>query len=285
VADVARFSASVSLSVILRQEWITQTLADELANLSAITDRCLLPGHHWANRIGSAVLGGADKALRAAFGSRWARWADDFHIFVADPAEAEQARSLLAEELGKLDLTLSSEKTRLMSVADLLAGPARDVAGDPAEVWLRGVANSDARAFRYALPRLAARHDPIALDDLIHITTENAYILPRTVYYLDQLADTPRGLTIAVELLQRVKAPEAIGRLMALAVRHQALLAAIPDQVLQIAEASNVPALRALAWRTAWARGIFSPPPTERLVAWVKSGRLEQHLPSLATLL
>jgi hypothetical protein len=285
-ADVARFTASVPLSTILRQQWITPALADELTNLRAAAGRCLLPGHHWANRIGSAVLGRVDTALRSAFGSRWVRWADDFHVFVADSAEAERVRSLLLEELRDLDLTLSEEKTRLMSVSDLLSDRARDVAGDPAQVWLRGVTNSDVRALRYALPRLAAGHNPVALDDLNRIIAEIPYVLPRAVYYLDQFVDTPDGTAIAVELLQRENAPEAIGRLLALTARHQALLAAVPDHVLQIAEASDVPALRALAWRAARATGTASSPPTERLAAWVRSGgQLEQRLPNLETLL
>jgi hypothetical protein len=285
-ADVYRFSASLPLSVILQQKWMTSALGDALTKLSATAGRCLLPGHHWANRIGSAVLEPVDIALRSAFGSRWVRWADDLHVFVADAAEAEQARILLLEELEQLDLTLSQDKTRLISASDLLTGPARDVAGEPVQAWLRGVANSDVRALRYALPRLAEFLNPVALDHLNSMTAEHPYILPRAIYYLDKFINTPSGTAIAIDLLQRVTRPDAIGRALALAIRHRALLAAVPDHVLQLADDSDVPSLRALAWRTTWAVGACSPPPDKRVAAWVTSGgQPDKDLPSVETLL
>jgi hypothetical protein len=284
--DVARFSASVPLPVILRQTWMTPVLADEIIALRATTGRCLLPGHHWANRIGSAVLGGVDAALRSAVGRRWIRWADDFHVLLTGSQEADQVRHLLSAELARVGLKLSEEKTRLLPTSALPSGPARDVSGDPAHVWQRGVANTDVRALRYALPRLAARHDPVALGDLLSITAEHSYLIPRAVHYLDRFAESSSGAAIGVELLQRETTPAVIGRLLALAVRHPALLAAVPDHALLAATSADVPALLALVWRTAMAHGKTPPPPTQRIAAWVRDGgQLALHLPSLETLL
>lgn len=285
-ADVRRFSASVSLPVILRQPWMTSRLADELTSLKNDSGRCLLPGHHWANRIGSAILSEVDTALTLALGRRWVRWADDIHIFVTDSNEAEQVRSILVTALTKIQLELSQEKTHLLTRSELLYGPARDVSGDPVNVWRHGVAAADERALRYALPRLAARHDPAALKDLLSITAEHPSLFPRAVSYLDHFIDDPTGLSIAVKLFNRETMPAVIARLLALGIRHPALAATAPERAIEIAQTAGVLALEELAWRIHSVRGKTSRPPTQRLAEWAKSrNQLELSLPIVETLL
>ena len=285
-ADVRRFSASVSLPVILRQRWMTSRLADELTSLRDDSGRCLLPGHHWANRIGSAILSEVDTALTSAIGQRWVRWADDIHVFVTDSKEAEQVRSILLTALTKMNLELSQEKTHLLTPSELLSGPARDVSGDPINVWRHGVATADERALRYALPRLAARQDPAALEDLLSITAEHPSLLPRAVSYLDHLIDDPTGRSIAAKLFNRETMPAVIARLLALGIRHPALAATVPERAIEIAETAGVLALEELAWRIRSIQGKTLLSPTQRLAEWAQSGnQSELSLPIVETLL
>jgi hypothetical protein len=286
-ADVYRFSASVSLPVILSQPWMTEPLANELSALNATAGRCLLPGHHWANRIASAVLANVDLTLTSVVGHRWVRWSDDIHVFVADANEAQSIRRALSEELSGVGLELSQEKTKLLSIPEVLSGVARDVSGEPASVWHSGIVNDDVRALRYALPRLAALRDPVALDDLLRITRIHPYVIPRALSYLDHLMEDLRGSEVAVEMLKREENALFIGRLLSLAIRHADLLAAaVPDRVLHIAESTGVSSLQGLAWRVALALGKIPPPPDRRLAGWVSQGaQSSEQLPSLETTL
>jgi hypothetical protein len=285
IADVHRFSASLPLEAVLRQPWMTPALATELTALATVAGRCHLPGHLWANRIGMAVLASLDVALDAAVGPRWVRWSDDIHVFVTDTDEAERIRELIAKELGRLQLRLSDAKTGIHPAGTPLRGPARDVAGEPVEVWRQGVVNDDMRALRYALPRLGALRDRTALADLVAVTASHPYLLPRAISYLDGFANMAEGARTFRQLLERESAPWLVARLLALALRHPALLSTVPDSTIRAAAESNVLGLRALAWRADFERGNVMSAPTARLAVWMQGNRRGADLPSVETLL
>lgn len=288
-ADVHRFSASVSLEILVRQPWMTSALAKELTALHAVAGRCCLRGHIWANRLCGTVLEPLDAALERAVGPRWVRWSDDIHVFVTDDDEAQQVRQLIAEELANQGLRLSDAKTGIRSAAWPLAGPARNVAGQPAEVWRLAVEHDDVRAARYALSRLGPLGDAIALRDLVAITGAHPYLLPRAIHYLDHFAETTKGMEIFHQWLEREPAPWPQARLLALAIRHPALLVTLPERTVQDAANSDVVAVRALAWRASLEQGRITPAPTKRLSSWARdSGWLSGRgadLPSVETLL
>jgi hypothetical protein len=288
-ADVHQFSASVSLGILLRQPWMTDALTKELAALNAVAGRCCLRGHIWANRLCGTVLEPLDAALEKAVGPRWVRWSDDIHVFVTDDDEAQRVRQLIAEELADQGLRLSDAKTGVRPATWPLAGPARNVAGQPAEVWRAGVEHNDVRALRFALPRLGPLGDGVALQDLIAVTTAHPYLLPRAISYLDHFAETTEGMEIFHQWRQRERAPWPQARLLALAIRHPALLSTMSEHTLRAAANSEVAGVRALAWRAAYEQGHLTSAPTARLAAWMRdNGRSNAHgidLPSVKTLL
>lgn len=286
-ADVHRFSASLPLSSIVRQSWMTPALAEALAELEDRAGRCLLPGHLWANRIAAAVLAPVDEALAAAVGPKWVRWADDIHVCVHDSGEADSVRELLESELGQLGLQLSESKTQLISSEAILDGPARDVGGDATNAWRRGVATDDIRSMRYALPRLASGLNMSALDDLNVVTARHPSLMPRAVAYLDRFVDTRAGTHVARELLARETSPAAIGRLLALVARHPVLLPMVPERSIRTAQSSDILGLRALAWRAILQeKNAVGSAPSQRLSHWARNARrVSAQQPRVDTLL
>ncbi|MFI6905330.1 hypothetical protein ACIBKY_28990 [Nonomuraea sp. NPDC050394] len=289
-ADVHHFSASVSLETLLRQPWMTSVLAAELSAINVVAGHCCLRGHLWANRLCGTVLEPLDAALEQAVGSRWVRWSDDIHVFVTDDDEAQRVRQLIAEELSNQGLRLSDAKTGVGPATWPLAGPARNVAGRPAEVWRAGVEHNDMRALRFALPRLGPLGDPVALRDLLAVTAAHPYLLPRAISYLDHFAETTEGVEIFHQWLEReLVEPWPLARLLALAIRHPALLSALPEHTVRAAAYSDVAGVRALAWRAAFEQGRVTPAPTARLSSWMRdNGWLNAcgtDLPSVKSLL
>ncbi|MER6911341.1 hypothetical protein ABT354_06685 [Streptomyces sp. NPDC000594] len=286
--DVHRFFGSLPPDALLAAEWMTPGLAARLTEVRARTGRCLLPGHRWASRLGTAVLDPVDTVLADAAPGRWARWGDDWHVVVRDEAEGERIRTAVGAALAGLGLWLSPEKSVVGTVGSLLGGTARDVAGPAGEVWRRGVAADDARALRYALPRLAPTGEVSRA--LPGVVRERPGLLPRAVRYLDRAVGTAEGLT-AVRGTLAATAPGdlfAVGRLLALAGRHRVVAEAVPEALLRSAAGSGVTALCALAVRAAAVGGRPDPlpEPPERLRPWLARGAdVRDSPPTVATLL
>ncbi|MEV8059430.1 hypothetical protein AB0P37_23885 [Streptomyces antimycoticus] len=285
--DIHRFGESLPLHVLLDAPWMTDTLAQQLTELHHKTGRPLFPGHRWANRLGTAALHPIDARLTAMAPDRWIRWGDDWHVFVHDTAEAEHVRAAVKAGLEALGLRLSAEKSTTEPVATVFAGPARDVAGNPPEVWRRGIQNNDVRALRYALPRI----DPEAEVSrrIPGIVRAQPTLLPRAVYCLDRAVNTPAGHEAVRELLEAAH-PDlfAVARLLALAGRHQEVASYVPDSLLALAADCGIAALQELAARVAVCTGHRDvlPEPPQRLHQWIAQGaHVRHHPPSVATLL
>ncbi|WEV26376.1 hypothetical protein OYE22_15105 [Streptomyces sp. 71268] len=286
--DVHRFGRSLPLPTLLDATWMTEELGTLLGRLTAEAGHCLLSSHHWANRLGSAALAPVDAVLGRLVPGRWLRWADDWHVFVRDADEADRVRAAVRDGLATLGLTLSADKSGLRPAATVLAGPARDVAGEPARVWRAGVAGGDLRALRYALPRLAP--DARISAEVPSVVRRWPALLPRAVRYLDGAARSAHGRAVVAELLGGAERdPFAAARLLALTGRHAELAALVPGAVLAMAGDDGSPAaLRELATRVAVVdrRAHLAPEPTPRLRAWVADGgHAGASQPSVATLL
>ncbi len=132
--DVHRFGRSLPLATLLDAAWMTEELATDLTRLTAEAGHCLLSSHHWANRLGGAALAPVDAVLGRLVPGQWLRWADDWHVFVRDADEAERVRAAVRDGLAALGLTLSANKSGLRPAATVRTGPARDVAGESAQV-------------------------------------------------------------------------------------------------------------------------------------------------------
>ncbi|QKW06323.1 hypothetical protein HUT18_07815 [Streptomyces sp. NA04227] len=286
VLDVHRFGRSLPLAALTGAPWITAGLAEALTSLHAATDRCLLLGHRWSNRLATAALAPVDETVAALAPDRWTRWGDDLHIFVRDAEEADDIRAAVVAALTRLGLRLSPDKSTLAPPTAVLAGPARVVEGSPQEVWRTGLASGDVTALRYALPRTPP-------DDTVSATVVGAalgrpVLLPRVVHYLDRAVGTPGGQAAAQELLRSTE-PDAFtaARLLALAGRHPLLARAASQELLAVADGSGFTPLRELAFRVDALRG--NPhrlPPTSRMRDWlITDSRDRSQLPPVTTLL
>lgn len=285
--DIHRFGRSLPLSALLGTSWMTEALASRLAELEREAGECLLPGHRWANRLGTAVLAPVDEAVGASAADRWVRWGDDWHVFTKDEDEAEQIRGTVEAELKLLGLALSEEKSGIAPAREVLAGPARDVAGHPADVWSKGYESGDIRALRFSLPRLSP-------SDSVSRTIPSAVrafpgLLPRAVEYLDRAMGTSAGRVTVLQLLERAEVDSFVAaRLLALACRHPHLADSVPDSLLISVDRCGIDGVQALAVRVATMTGrkhLVSPPPP-RLAAWLSSGDdFRRDPPSVVTLL
>ncbi|MFH8491947.1 hypothetical protein [Streptomyces longisporoflavus] len=286
VLDIHRFGRSLPLDTLLRAPWMTEHLAGTLADLERAAGRLLLPGHRWANRLGTAALAPLDDTMAVLAPGRWARWGDDLHVFVRDRGEADTIRSAVATVLAPLGLRLSPDKCHVASVASVLAGPARVIAGRPQELWRTGLANADERALRYALSRTPP--DDEVSQTLVGALRGRDALLPRAVHYLDRAAHTPSAQRAATQLLHTAE-PLAFtaARLLPLAGRRPHLAREVPDRLLDSAEASGFLPLRELAYRVDILRGRRRPhAPSPRIQSAVLSGLLDpRQLPQTTTLL
>ncbi|MFI9257894.1 hypothetical protein ACIGT4_09240 [Streptomyces sioyaensis] len=285
--DIHRFGQSLPLHVLLDAPWMTGELAGYLTELHRATGRCLLPGHRWANRLGTAALAPIDALLAVTTPGRWLRWGDDWHVFVRDSAEAEQVRGVVEGGLEALGLRLSEDKSTTEPVNDLFAGPAHDVAGHPPEVWRRGIQDADVRALRYALARIEP--DAHVSRALVGTVRTWPVLLPRAVQYLDRAVSTPAGQEAARELLEDAHADLfGAARILALAGRHQALASGVSDRLLDVAAGCGISGLRTLSARVALCTGrrrmVHRPP--AHLLRWIAQGAdIRRNPPSVATLL
>ncbi|WP_096214599.1 hypothetical protein [Streptomyces sp. 2323.1] len=285
--DIHRFGQSLPLHVLLDAPWMTGELAGYLTELHRATGRCLLPGHRWANRLGTAALAPIDVLLAVTTPGRWLRWGDDWHVFVRDSAEAEQVRGVVEGGLEALGLWLSEDKSTTEPVNDLFAGPAHDVAGHPPEVWRRGIQDADVRALRYALARIEP--DEEVSRALASTVRTWPVLLPRAVQYLDRAVGTSAGQEAARELLETAHTNLFVAaRILALAGRHQALASGVSDRLLGLAAGCEISGLRALAARVALCTGRrrLVPEPPLHLLRWTAQGAdIRRNPPSVATLL
>ncbi|WP_435241544.1 hypothetical protein [Streptomyces cucumeris] len=283
--DVRQFGASLPLRVLLDAPWMTEDLAQQVTTLHGASGRCLLPGHRWANRLGTAALAPIDNLLAAEVPERWLRWGDDWHVFVRGAGEAERIREVVASGLANLGLSLSVEKTVWEPVHRLFAGAARDVAGDPRKVWRAGIRDGDMRALRYALTR--AEPTTEIFRDISEVVRMRAELLPRAIQYLDRAMTTP-GATEVVEELFDDSDLFTAARVLTLAGRHQELARRVPDRLLILAADCGIAGLCALAARVAFSsrRGHLVGEPPPRMLPWISQGAdLRQLRPSVATLL
>ncbi|AJT68690.1 hypothetical protein T261_7088 [Streptomyces lydicus] len=285
--DIHRFGRSLPLHVLLEAPWMTSELARYLTRLHRATGRCLLPGHRWANRLGTAALVPIDALLAAMTPGRWLRWGDDWHVFVRDSTEAEQVRGAVEGGLDALGLRLSEEKTTTEPVDDLFAGSAHDVAGHPHEVWRRGIRDGDVRSLKYAMAR--AEPDAQISRGIAGIVRTWPVLLPRAAQYLDRAVSTSAGRKAARKLIEAVHTDLfAAARILALAGRHQELASCVPDGLLALTVDCGISGLRALAARVAICSGRrrLMPEPPSRLLRWISQGAdIRSYPPSVATLL
>jgi hypothetical protein len=247
----------------------------------------LPPEHRWAARLAGAYLAPVDEQVDRLAPRRWVRWGDEWLVFVPGPPAAEEIRAAVADRLAALGLALSAAKTTLRPAADAVA-TGRDVAGPPARVWRRGLRDGDVRALRYALPRL----DPgpgvsRALPELVRVWPR---LLPRAVAYLDRAVHTGEGAAVCRALLEDGTAadPFALGRLLALAGRHEAVAGRVGGALLDSALGSGVRALRELGTRAAALTGRLplGSEPSPELAGWIARGaRAGDSPPRVATLL
>lgn len=285
--DIHRFGRSLPLSALLSASWMNDHLAQALAELPRRTGQCLLPGHRWSNRLGTAILAPIDDLLAKLAEDRWVRWGDDWHVFVRDEGEAELIRAAAEFELQLLGLGLSAQKSGLVPTIDILAGPARDVAGNPREVWRSGRESEDIRALRFALPRVEPTDEVSeGIPDLVRNFPE---LLPRAVQYLDRAVSTAGGNETALNLLNDTDEDLfKAARMLALACRHAHLATSVPSNLLSRAGSCGVDGVQALAIRIAvlTTRRHLAPTPSPRMLAWLLAGAdFRQDQPSVATLL
>ncbi|MFE6775672.1 hypothetical protein [Streptomyces sp. NPDC057702] len=286
--DVHRFGRSLPLATVLGASWMSEQLGALVSQLHAAAGHVVFSSHRWANRVGGAALAPVDATLGGLVPGRWLRWADDWHVFVRDEAEADRVREAVREALAALGLTLASAKGGLRPAATVLAGPARDVAGAPSRVWRASTREDDLRGMRFALPRLPP--DPRASREVPAAVRKWPALLPRAVMYLNRAVDTTDGRAAVAELLDGVGRDRyAAARLLALASRYAEVADLVPDAVLELAADDLSPVgLRELATRVAVLarRPHLAPDPTPRLRPWLSAGgHAGDSPPSVDTLL
>lgn len=182
-----------------------------LADAGAIT---LPPGYADARMLANLVLAGVDEELPVPF----ARWVDDYRLFLPAGMDPDQAVSDLAALLGRRGLQLNHGKTQVVK-GSLAAARSRnsltsvyhpdrgDVARDRAN--LRSVFFSAAadpirnrRALRFVLRRLAAESDDVAVDWATTVLPDARWEAPRLVAYLAAFEDDPRVQSATGQLLK-----------------------------------------------------------------------------------
>lgn len=208
-ADVAKFFSGSSWDLVLSS---VEGLLDDkvpvesLQRFARSADRSglhhLPAGYADARFLSNIVLAKADESVPSSF----ARWVDDYRIFVRTESEAEAVISSLETALQSVGLGLNSAKMRVLpaslfpttkgaaleSVYHPDVDPSATVRTSLRSVFLEAAADPVAhrRSIRFALPRLAEQGDDIAVDWALAVLPQIPWEAPRICAYLAAFADS-----------------------------------------------------------------------------------------------
>lgn len=240
VSDVKAFFASTRWPLVLES---TSPLLDEfgIAALSSVAQAlssanvpCLPTGYSDARLLANLVLARAEAHLDVPF----ARWVDDYRLFVESPDEAAAALRALDAGLATVGLQRNTDKTEVMAAEQAVERHHETLASvyhperDPHEVVssrLRALlddARNDPvgqrRQLRFVLPRLAEQHDDIAVPFALEGLTALPWEAPRLVAYLSAFVeDLDLARPVNAALLGAVNERDAwlVSRLAPIAAR------------------------------------------------------------------
>jgi hypothetical protein len=193
VLGAARATGGES-SITELSRWISRATNEGLSHLP--------PGYADARLLGNLVLAAIDEKLS---GVSFARWVDDYRLFVDDADAADQALALLRRELAAWGFALAPEKLRVYTdrsvlMPDELASVYHPEHETPLQVrsalrtiWAEAAADPirKRRRLRFTLPRMAEQGDavaiPFCLDGLVNLPWE----APRLIAYLSAFSTDP----------------------------------------------------------------------------------------------
>lgn len=208
-ADVKQFFDSVSLTraadVVARlvgpsEAQELRALAEEWADSGLVN---LPAGYADARMLANLILHEAE----ASFAYSFARWVDDYRVFVQAGQSEQVILADLDRRLSGVGLVLNRPKTRVIQ-GDIAALESRNSLAsvyhperDPVElvrkklraVWVKASRDpvGSRRALRFALPRLASVGDPIAIDYALKALSATPWEAPRLIAYLHAFEAEP----------------------------------------------------------------------------------------------
>jgi hypothetical protein len=208
VSDVKAFFASTSWSMalaateVIGDRHVTQSLANVAAALERGAVTRLPTGYSDARLLANYVLAAAE----AGFAFPFARWVDDYRLFVDDQEQARAAVASMDRGLSALRLSRNVAKTSVLPSNEALEKHHQTLASvyhperDSTEVIaerLRDVfelAASDPvghrRQLRFVLPRLGDQGDDIAVRFALEGLADLPWEAPRLVGYLARFVET-----------------------------------------------------------------------------------------------
>ncbi|MCW2667741.1 MAG: hypothetical protein JWN57_2703 [Frankiales bacterium] len=208
-ADVESFFANLPLPGVLATA--QSVVGNELPQLRAVFQRLIdaglltLPaGYADARMLANLVLADVDSELPVQF----ARWVDDYRLFVPAGMPPERVLASLAFSLSRRGLHLNPHKTRVMNSASAVArgrdsltsvyhpdrGDSRRDRASLRSVFFAAAADPvrHRRALRFALRRLMAETDDVAVDWSLAVLPQTRWEAPRLVAYLGAFLEQQR---------------------------------------------------------------------------------------------
>lgn len=207
-SDIRRFFAHLPWDSVI--DGVAETcgaVPPELTTLAADWESAGLTtppaGYADARLLAHCVLHGVDRQLPM----RFARWVDDYRLFVDQDMHPEQAVQVLRVALETAGLELNMSKTRVVPATEAATETANSLASayhpdrdppDRVRANLRAILSEAVespvrhrRALRFVLARLAREHDDVALTFAVEAITKYPWEAPRLVSYLACFADHP----------------------------------------------------------------------------------------------
>jgi len=278
--DVRDFFGSVKLSTIVEAPWCTEALAELLAEVQALTEIVLLPGHRWARRLANLVLAPVDAVVSVPF----VRWQDDYCVLTRDATHAEAIIGRLAATLDEIGLSLNPAKTRAVTAeqADVWTDDVKEM--DALEVLEFGLETGNRRLVRYALPRLDTLFAGRGMVSRIaELSRQDPSLLPRAAWYFDQVLPDAAAIDAVMTLLA-CEDDWTLGRLLPLGVRHPRLAHSMGEELRSRALGHELPEIEELGARLGLDDTGDLTMPTERMAAWYRRGqRTACDLPTVST--
>ena len=302
VADAAEFFQEIDTSALIKDLTLlfdptaTERVGATLNRFRQLGITGLPPGYADARLLANLYLAPVDEDIPAPF----ARWVDDYRIFVDSAAQADAALAGLANSLRGLGLALNVEKTQVLGSGDararLLGRSLESVYHPDTETGTQTVRSLRAlfssaisepvehrRELRFALRRLGVVRDPIAVEFTLAAIHDMEWELPRLVSYISHFLNREDVATRVQDAFVRALASHNDWASIRLAppVARLALDTETLDAVEEALSTPSIPALSGLLIRILGRHGRHSfltelahsaPDPRALVAALVDSG-------------
>lgn len=197
-ADIRHFFGSAGWQIVVSavERLIGVPASASLRAAATIYERRGLPhlpaGYSDARMLANALLAAVDRKLPVPF----ARWVDDYRLFVAQEVDPEVVLAGLRDSLRALGLELNEEKTRILPGTETRTRYENTLGQittrDEARAAFRSAVEApeeNRRALRFLLRRLEKDEDPTAVPYAVDALERTPWDAPRLVSYLAAFVD------------------------------------------------------------------------------------------------